>query len=251
MFSDCFYFYSVMAKKKKASGIRRFFRILLRVILIMFVSSLLYLVMCRWVNPPVTMTQLGGLFGGYGLKRDYVNYDNISRNVKLAAIASEDQLFPEHNGFDWKAMDKSLNGPHKKKRVPAGGGASTISQQTAKNVFLWQGSGWGRYVRKAPEFYFTQLIEWTWGKRRIMDVYLNVIEMGPGIFGIEAASRKYFHKPASSLSRAEAAMIIACLPNPKKFTVKPESKFVAWKTQWILRQMRLISDDKDIMALTK
>jgi monofunctional biosynthetic peptidoglycan transglycosylase len=124
--------------------------------------------------PPVTITQLGGLFGGYGLKRDYVSWDEIPKSVKLAAIASEDQLFPEHEGFDWKSIDKSVNGPKKKKRE-RGAGASTISQQTAKNVFLWQGSGIGRYIRKVPEFYFTQLIEWTWGKKRIMEVYLNVI----------------------------------------------------------------------------
>jgi len=256
--TDCFYFYPVMAKKKtaevkkkKSSGFRRFFRLVFRFILILFVSSLLYVVLCKWVLPPVTMTQLGGLFGGYGLKRSYVSYGDISRNVKLAAIASEDQLFPEHGGFDWKAIDKSLNNPHHKKRVPAGGGASTISQQAAKNVFLWQGSGWGRYVRKAPEFYFTQLIEWTWGKRRIMDVYLNVIEMGPGIFGIEAASQKYFHKHAKNLTRGEAAMIIACLPNPKEYTVVPMSAKVRWRTAHILEQMDNLEGDEDVEAVIK
>lgn len=241
-----------MAKKKK-SIFRRFFRFIFRVILILFLSSTLYLVLCKWVEPPVTITQLGGLFGGYGLKRDYVSWDNISRNVKLAAIASEDQLFPEHGGFDWKAIEKSLDAPttkRRKKRI-AGGGASTISQQTAKNVFLWQGSGWSRYVRKAPEFYFTKMIEWTWGKRRIMEVYLNVIEMGPGIFGIEAASQKYFHKPAKNLSRAEAAMIIACLPNPKKFTVVPQSRWVKWRYPHIMEQMDNLEGDEDIEAVIK
>jgi monofunctional biosynthetic peptidoglycan transglycosylase len=154
-------------------------------------------------------------------------------------MASEDQLFAQHGGFDWKSIDKSVNGPQKKKKKGKirGGGASTISQQTAKNVFLWQGTGVGRYIRKVPEFYFTQLIEWTWGKRRIMEVYLNVIEMGPGIFGIEAASQAYFHKHAKDLSRAEAAMIIACLPNPKKFTVAPMSRRVKWRYPQIMRQM--------------
>ena len=198
--------------------------------------------------PPITLTQLGAVVGGYGLKRSYVSWNDIPRNVKLAAIASEDQLFPEHNGFDWKSIDKSMNAkPRKnKKNRERGGGASTISQQTAKNVFLWQGSGWGRYVRKAPEFYFTQLIEWTWGKRRIMEVYLNVIEMGPGIFGIEAASKAYFNKHAKDLSRTEAAMIIACLPNPKKYTVKPESHIVAWRTAHILGQMDNLEGDDDV-----
>ena len=238
-----------MAKKKK-SGFRKFLVFAFRLVLVLFLSSLLYVVVCKWVEPPVTITQLGALFGGYGLKRDYVGWDKISRNVKLAAIASEDQLFPEHGGFDWKAMDKSVNGPHKKKRI-AGGGASTISQQTAKNVFLWQGSGWSRYVRKVPEFYFTQLIEWIWGKRRIMEVYLNVIEMGPGIFGIEAASQKYFHKHAKDISRAEAAMIIACLPNPKKFSVTPISRRVRWRYPQIMDQMDNLEGDEDIEAVIK
>jgi len=239
-----------MAKKKKSGG-GKFFKYLFRIILVLFLSSLFYVVLLRWVMPPVTITQLGGLVGGYGLKRDYVSWKNISRNVKLAAIASEDQLFPEHGGFDWKAMDKSLNNPHRKKRVPAGGGASTISQQTAKNVFLWQGSGWGRYVRKVPEFYFTQLIEWMWGKRRIMEVYLNVIEMGPGVFGIEAAAQQYFHKHAKDLSRAEAAQIIACLPNPKKFTVVPMSARVRSRYPWIMEQMDNLEGDDDVEAVIK
>ena len=239
-----------MAKKKKSGG-GKFFKHLFHIILVLFLSSLFYVVLLRWVMPPVTITQLGGLVGGYGLKRDYVSWKNISRNVKLAAIASEDQLFPEHGGFDWKAMDKSLNNPHRKKRVPAGGGASTISQQTAKNVFLWQGSGWGRYVRKVPEFYFTQLIEWMWGKRRIMEVYLNVIEMGPGVFGIEAAAQQYFHKHAKDLSRAEAAQIIACLPNPKKFTVVPMSARVRSRYPWIMEQMDNLEGDDDVEAVIK
>ncbi len=228
-------------------------RIFLRAVLVLFLSSTVYLVLCKWMMPPVTLTQMGALLGGYGLKRDYVSWEEISPNVKLAAIASEDQLFPEHHGFDWKAIDKSVNGPQKKKRKSKvrGGGASTISQQTAKNVFLWQGSGFGRYIRKVPEFYFTQLIEWIWGKQRIMEVYLNVIEMGPGIFGVEAASQQYFHKHAKNLSQAEAAMIIACLPNPKKFTVKPLSRRVQWRYPHIMSQMDNLSGDEDTEALIR
>lgn len=237
-----------MAKKKQ--GVRKFFRITFRITLILFVSSSLYVILCRWINPPITITQLGSVFGGYGLKRDYVSYDEISRNIKLAAIASEDQLFPNHGGFDWKAIEKSMNAKptkrRRKSRVTGGAGASTISQQTAKNVFLWQGNGVGRYIRKVPEFYFTKLIEWTWGKRRIMDVYLNVIEMGPGIFGVEAASQVYFHKHAKDLSRAESAMIIACLPNPKRFTVKPMSRRVQWRYPQIVNQMDNLEGDDDV-----
>lgn len=201
--------------------------------------------------PPVTLTQLGSLVEGDGLKRDYVSWDEISPNVKLAAMASEDQLFPDHHGFDWVAIEKSLKTNPAKKNKIAGAGASTISQQTAKNVFLWQGEGVTRYIRKVPEAYFTQLTEWIWGKKRIFEVYLNTIEMGKGIYGIEAAAQTYYHKSAKNLTRLEAATIIACLPNPKVYTVKPKSRFVSWKSQWILRQMNNIQTDPDVQALMK
>lgn len=229
-------------------------RKIFKFILFLFISSTLYLLVCKWIFPPITITQLGAVFEGYGLQRHYVSWDEISPNVKLAAMASEDQLFPEHNGFDWKAIDRSLNSKTSKskhhKNRPAGAAASTISQQTAKNVFLWQGSGISRYIRKAPEFYFTALIEFSWGKKRILETYLNVIEMGPGIYGIEAASQAYFHKSAKNLSRAEAAQIIACLPNPKKFTVKPMSRWVAWRYPHIMEQMDNLQGDEDIDALS-
>lgn len=217
-----------------------------------FVSSLLYIIICRWVMPPITITQITNSFG-YGLKRDYVSGKEISRNAKLAAIASEDQAFPDHGGFDWDAIEKSLKPKKKgkKTKIPLGGGASTITQQVAKNVFLWQGGGITKYIRKVPEMYFTKMIEWIWGKNRILEVYLNTIEMGPGIFGIEAAAQKYFGKKAKNLSRAEAAMIIACLPNPKRFTVKPMSRRVSWRYPQILQQMNNIEDDEDVLALLK
>lgn len=220
----------------------------------MFITSLVYIILTRWVMPPITLTQLSnGPFLGYGLHRDYVSWENISYNVKLAAIASEDQSFPDHGGFDWDAIEQSLHPKKKgkKSRIPLGGGASTISQQVAKNVFLWQGGGITRYIRKAPEMYFTKMIEWIWGKKRILEVYLNTIEMGPGIFGIEAAAQHYFGKPASRLSRAEAAQIIACLPNPRRFTVKPMSRRVAWRYPQIVQQMRNIEDDEDIRGLLR
>jgi len=238
-----------MANKKSKK--RGFWRSAFRVILFLFVSSLLYLIICRWVFPPITITQTVSLVQGYGLNRDYVSWNEISPNVKLAAIASEDQLFPEHGGFDWKAIEKSINGKTGRKHRTRGAGASTISQQTAKNVFLWQGEGASRYIRKVPEFYFTELIEKIWGKKRILEVYLNVIEMGPGVFGIEAASKKYFGKHAKDLTRAQAAMIIACLPNPKRFTVKPASGWVKWRYPQIMRQMDNLEGDPDIDDLIK
>jgi monofunctional biosynthetic peptidoglycan transglycosylase len=231
----------------------RLIKRVLKGILYLFVASILYLVACRFIMPPITITQLTALVTGKGLKRDYVRWDEISPNVKLAAIASEDQLFPDHGGFDWKSIEKSMNGDtgkrRKKKKRTRGSAASTISQQTAKNVFLWQGSGIGRYIRKAPEAFYTKGIEWIWGKERILEVYLNVIEMGPGIFGIEAAAQNYFHKSARNLSRAEAAIIIASLPNPKKYTVKPMSRWVRWRHGGIMRQMGHLEGDPDVYKL--
>jgi monofunctional biosynthetic peptidoglycan transglycosylase len=235
---------------KKQSWFKR----ILRIFVYLFLASILYLFICRWVYPPITITQVTALVTGKGLKRDYVSWDEISPNVKLAAIASEDQLFPDHGGFDWKSIEKSMNGQtgkRKKKKRAKGAAASTISQQTAKNVFLWQGSGIGRYIRKAPEAFYTKGIELVWGKKRILAVYLNVIEMGPGVFGIEAAARKYFHKSARNLNPTEAAMIIACLPNPKKYTVVPMSRWVRWRHAGILRQMGHIAGDPDVRALMR
>lgn len=232
--------------------VRKIWKKTKRILWILFLSSLIYTILCRWVMPPVTMTQIANAFG-YGLKRDYISWNQINYSVKLAAIASEDQVFPDHSGFDWDAIEKSIKPKkkNKKTRIPLGGGASTITQQTAKNVFLWQGGFITKFIRKIPELYFTVLIEWVWGKQRILEVYLNVIEMGPGIFGIQAASRHYFKKDASQLTRAEAAMIIASLPNPKKFLVKPMSRRVAWRYPQILKQMNNIEGDDDIKALLR
>ena len=135
-----------------------------------------------------------------------------------------------------------------KKNQTGSAAASTISQQVAKNVFLWQGRGW---IRKGLEAYFTFMIELIWGKKRILEVYLNVIEMGRGIYGIEAASRSYFNKPAASLTRMEAAMIASCLPNPKNYTVKPLSNYVAGRRQWVLQQMNNLEGDPDIQNIIK
>ena len=223
-----------------------------RILVYLHAALLVYLLVLKWINPPVTITQLSNLFNGNGLKRDYVSFNNISYNAKLAVIASEDQLYPDHNGFDWNAIKKSITPPKrkksKKKKIPPGAGASTISQQVAKNVFLWQGKS---YFRKGLEAYLTFMIENMWGKKRVLDVYLNCIEMGKGIFGIEAAAQAYFNKPASQLTRQEAAMIAACFPNPKVYTVKPVSGFVSYKSRWILSQMNNVEDDEDIQEIIK
>jgi monofunctional biosynthetic peptidoglycan transglycosylase len=222
-----------------------------RVIIYLFISSFAYVVITKFIDPPITITQISNAFG-LGLKRDYVSWNELSYSIKLAAIASEDQSFTDHMGFDWDAIEKSLHPKKKKKsKIPIGGGASTITQQTAKNVFLWQGAGISRYIRKLPEVYFTFLIELIWGKKRILEVYLNVIETGPGCFGMEAAARHYFHKSAKILTREEAAMIIAGLPNPKKFTANPMTRRVAWRYPQIVREMNNIETDEDIVALLK
>jgi len=236
-------------KAKKKSSFKTFLHRFFKIITYAFIISFIYLLLCKWLMPPITLIQLGNWISGNGLKRDYVGWDDISSNVKLAAIAGEDQLFPVHNGFDWKAISKSLDTDTRKKNRPAGAAASTISQQTAKNVFLFQGESILRYIRKPLEAVYTGLIELIWGKRRILEVYLNTIEMGKGIFGIEAAAQAYFKKHAKNLSRNEAAMIIACLPNPKIYTVKPQSRFVSWKSNWILRQMNNVQTDKNIQQL--
>lgn len=217
-----------------------------RIFLFLFLAQLFYIIILKWVDPPITFTQLGSVFRGDGLKRDYVSGSELSPNIKLAVMASEDQLFPDHDGFDWKSINKAMQNNEKKKaRIK---GASTISQQTAKNVFLWQGRSW---IRKGFEMYFTKMIEWIWGKKRILEVYLNVIEMGRGIYGAEAASQAYFKKSARQLSRREAAMIAACLPNPKTFTVKPLSRYVAGRCGWVQLQMQALDGDPDIQNLIR
>lgn len=220
---------------------KNLFQTLKKIFLVLFAAQLIYIFMLRWVDPPITVTQLMSWITGHGLKRDYVGYNEISTHAKLAVIAAEDQLFPNHNGLDWKSIEKALE--HNSKNPKRVHGASTISQQVAKNVFLWQGRDW---IRKGLEVYFTFMIETIWGKQRILEVYLNVVEMGDGIFGIEAAARSYFNKPATKLTRAEAAMIAACLPNPKVNKVKPLSSYVNRRHHWVMTQMNNLQGDPDI-----
>jgi monofunctional glycosyltransferase len=231
-----------MAKEVKRKG----WRIFKKIILGIFIFQLAYIILVKWVDPPITITQLVNLIEGNGLKRDYISFDEMGPNIKLAVMASEDQLFPDHDGFDLKAIEKAMK--FNEKHPNRTRGASTISQQTAKNVFLWQHGG---YFRKGLEVYFTFMIEKIWGKKRILETYLNVAEMGKGIFGVQAAAKAYFNKDAKLLTRQEAAMIAACLPNPKKFTVKPLSRYVAIRAVSIQKQMGFLSGDEDIEALLK
>lgn len=222
---------------------KKFLRFLLKFIkyflIIFFGSSLFFVLLYRFVNPPVTPLMLirstQQLFSGetMKLKKDWQPLEKISPNLQLAVVASEDNRFLEHSGFDLEAIKKAQDYNEKKKGKKIRG-ASTISQQTAKNVFLWPDRTW---VRKGLEVYFTFLIETVWGKKRIMEVYLNVIETGKGIYGAEAASRDYFHKPASDLTREQAALIAAVLPNPRKWDPSRPSSYLLTREQWILWNM--------------
>lgn len=229
---------------KRKGMVPRMWRLFKRIFIILFIAQLVYIIALKWIYPPITITQIASLFGGHGFKRDYVSTDEISPNLKLAVIASEDQLFPDHSGFDIRNIKKAMEYNEKKPGRLRGG--STISQQTAKNVFLWQGRSW---IRKGFEVYFTKMIEWVWGKERILAVYLNVIEMGEGVFGAEAAAQAFFNKPASQLTRIQAARIASALPNPKKYKVKPISPYVLKRQYWVMRQMTHLNGDKEIKAL--
>ena len=215
-----------------------------KIFLILFIAQFVYIILLKWINPPFTITQLVSWISGHGLKRDYVSNNAISYNAKLAVIASEDQLFTDHNGFDWKSIQKAMK--YNERKPGRVRGASTISQQVAKNVFLWQGRSW---IRKGLETYFTFMIELIWGKKRILQMYLNVSEMGTGIFGIERAANIYFNKPARDLTRQEAALIAACLPNPKRYKVKPASNYVAARSRKIMQQMNFLQPDPDLQAV--
>lgn len=230
---------------RKRGLFRRLARTFLKIIFYGFLFSIFYIILCKWINPPITITQISSLITGHGLKRDYIKYDEMGANIKLAVLAGEDQLFPDHNGFDFKSIQKAIKHNQKSKSLR---GASTISQQVAKNVFLWQHRG---YFRKGLEVYFTFMIEKIWGKKRILEMYLNVAQTGDGLFGVEAAAKHYFQKPAKNLSRKEAAMIASCLPNPILFTIKPVSPRVSYRYPWILRQMNNLQADEDIKELIK
>lgn len=200
--------------------------------------SIFYVILLRFVPVPITLTMVSEWMGTQKLYYDWVPMENISKEMPLAAVAAEDQLFPTHHGFDIAAIEKALERNKKGKKVR---GASTISQQVAKNVFLWQGNSMiSRWIRKGFEVYYTALIELIWGKRRILEVYINVAEMGPQTFGAEAAAQRYFKKPAAKLNRQEAAKIAAVLPSPKKWKVVNSGSYVNRRTNHIVRQMRAL-----------
>ncbi len=197
-------------RRHKRSWPRRILGWIVKLVVAFFAITILWVLVYRFVPPPITLTMLGDVFAGQGLDKDWMPISQIDRDMVRAAIAAEDSKFCQHNGFDFEAIEDAM------KRNASGGrirGGSTISQQTAKTTFLWNGGG---YARKGVEAWFTFLTEHLWGKRRIMEVYLNTAETGIGTYGVNAASQRYFGHDASAMSPTEAARIAAVLPLPKK-----------------------------------
>jgi monofunctional glycosyltransferase len=226
---------------KKRSFLGALARMALWLFVAFLLSSILAVVALRWINPPYTAFMAGAQLsawaerdGKYVFRHTWVDLNRISPNLPLAVVASEDQKFPEHWGFDVEAIEKAyaLNQHSHKVR-----GASTISQQVAKNLFLWSGRS---YFRKGLEAYFTVLIEAAWPKRRILEVYLNIAEFGYGTYGAEAAAQRFFHKPASRLTRGDAAVLAAVLPNPERFSAAAPSRYIQQRREWILGQMQAL-----------
>ncbi len=220
---------------------RRFLRGVLWLVPACVVLSVLWVLVFRWVNPPFSAFMAESRISAwasrdrtYQFRSSWVDLTRISPNLPLAVVASEDQKFPEHWGFDVEAIEKAYEMNQHSHRVR---GASTISQQVAKNLFLWSGRS---YLRKGLEAYFTVLIEGCWPKRRILEIYLNVAEFGYGTYGAEAAAQRFFHKPASRLSRSDAATLAAVLPNPEHWSAAAPSRYVQQRRDWILNQMQAL-----------
>ncbi|HVJ41106.1 MAG TPA: monofunctional biosynthetic peptidoglycan transglycosylase [Dongiaceae bacterium] len=221
---------------QKPSRWRRLIRLLGRVLVIWFGGSLALVVLYWIVPPPITPLMVIRLISGEGLSKTWRSYDDIAPNLARAVITSEDSLFCQHNGFDWSALDKAWQRNQRAKRIHGG---STISNQTAKNVFLWPDR---TYIRKAFEAYFTVLIEALWTKKRILEVYLNVVEWGHGVYGAEAAARSQFKKSAHDLTRHEAALLAAILPNPRQWSASKPSAYIRGRASTIEARMADTAD---------
>jgi monofunctional glycosyltransferase len=227
-----------IVKPSGRSFLSRLFRSGFKLLFYFVIGSILLVCVYAVVPVPTTLTML---FDSNGANRDWTSLSNMSPNIVRAAIAGEDAKFCSHSGFDQQAIVNALKRNANGSRLRGG---STISQQTAKNVFLWQGSGYSRYVRKVPEIWFTFLIERIWGKRRIMEMYLNVAETGIGTYGVEAGAQRYFNKSAKDLSAVEAARIIATLPLPKKRAVNGASGFTRHYGNSIAARIGVVKRDR-------
>ncbi|MGA2190332.1 MAG: monofunctional biosynthetic peptidoglycan transglycosylase [Steroidobacteraceae bacterium] len=228
-----------MARAKSWAG-RAVRAAIYAVVLCVLLSGLAVLAL-RWVNPPYSAFMAEAQIAAwashdsaYVFRHSWVDLTHISPNLPLAVVASEDQKFPEHRGFDIEAIEKAYALNQHSHRVH---GASTISQQVAKNLFLWSGRS---YLRKGLEAYFTVLIESCWPKRRILEIYLNSAEFGDGVYGAEAAAQRFFHKSAARLSRSDAAVLAAVLPSPERYSAAAPSRYVQQRRDWILSQMQAL-----------
>jgi monofunctional biosynthetic peptidoglycan transglycosylase len=218
---------------------KRFLVVILRTLAVLAVVSILLVLSLRWIDPPASSFMLQQGISNWmkgrdvpPLRHEWVDWEAISPAVPLAVVAAEDQRFPVHSGFDLVEIEKAWS------RFRSGGrlrGASTISQQVAKNLFLWQGKSW---VRKGLEAWFTLAIELAWPKRRILEMYLNIAQLGPETYGVAAASMEYFHRPVEALRAKEAALLAAVLPSPERYRLEKPSAYVRRRAAWIREQMR-------------
>ena len=226
------------AKRAVGGSWRRARRVLAGALLVALIAPPLGVLVYRFIPPPVTFLMIQRLFEGHGLDYRWRPLSKMSPALSQAAVASEDAHFCQHHGFDFDAMQKAMR--HNQRRPDRLKGGSTISQQTAKNVFLWPGRS---YLRKGLEAGYTVLIETLWGKRRIMEVYLNVVEFGPGVYGAQAASERFFHEDAAALSLAQAARLIAVLPRPLKWSAAAPGAYVARRSRRIDGAIGTVRED--------
>jgi monofunctional biosynthetic peptidoglycan transglycosylase len=226
------------SKFKLGQFIRRLPKIILKIFLGFIILSVFFVLMLKWINPLTSSIMVQRKIEAIVtfkerqmIAYEWFSYDNISKQMAVAVIAAEDQNFPYHFGFDFEQIEKALKQHERGRRLR---GASTITQQVAKNLFLWEGRS---LIRKGLEAYFTLLIELLWSKERTLEVYLNIIEMGDMIFGVGAASQIYFKKLPIKLTRSQAALLTATIPNPKRFSAKRPSGYILRRQNWILGQM--------------
>ena len=226
---------------------RRLLKAMALAVLLLLGGSLAGVLVLRWAPVPTTALMLARRLEPKARAQvhAWVPLEEIAPSLGLAVLAAEDQNFSEHWGFDWQAIEKALAHNERSRRKK---GASTVTQQTAKNLFLWEGRTW---VRKGFEAWFTLLLELAWPKRRILEVYLNSVEFGEGVFGAEAAARTFFRKPARRLSAEESALLAAVLPSPRRFRADAPSPYVRGRQAWILEQMRLMGGDRVVKELGK
>lgn len=240
----------INGKKKKKGWVRRFLRLIGILFLAFFIFSLIQVLIFKWIPPLFTpkmlLNKIEVFVAGEENKKIYYqwrSYEDISPYMVLAVIAAEDQKFPSHFGFDIEAIEKAIERNKKGENIR---GASTISQQVAKNMFCWPSR---TYFRKALETYYTVWIELLWSKKRIVEVYVNIAEMGPEIYGAEAAAQQFFNKPASELSRQQAALLAAVLPNPILLSARNPSAYVVGRRNWVVKQMQQLGDKNFLKQL--